>query len=126
NLTAGGDMGVLAPNTQVDLPAFLAGYTLAMLVDEYDTGVLIPQGDPDGQRAFLAFQNGMKYYCGVCRTLYFSNYTYPTYLEIPVDEDPARYGGYANVLINDRNVDALYIYPSLASPDFLSYVGSQG
>lgn len=126
NLTAGGNMSVLAPNTQVDLPAFLAGYTLAMLVDEYHIGMLIPQGDPDGQRAFLAFQNGMKYYCGVCRTLYFSNYTYPTYLEIPVDEDPARYGGYANVLINDRNVDALYIYPSLASPDFLSYVGTQG
>lgn len=126
NLAAGGNVSVLAPNTQVELPAFLAGYTLAMLVDEYHIGMLIPQGDPDGQRAFAAFNNGMKYYCGLCRTIYFSNYTYPTYLEIPADEDPSRYGGYANVLINDRDVDALYIYPSLANADFLSYVGTQG
>ncbi|HRQ24163.1 MAG TPA: hypothetical protein PLF42_12115, partial [Anaerolineales bacterium] len=30
------------------------------------------------------------------------------------------------VLINDRKVDALYIYPTLANPDFLTYVGTQG
>jgi hypothetical protein len=126
NLTAGGNLSVLAPDSQVELPAFLAGYTLAMLIDEYHIGMLIPQGDPDGQRAFIAFNNGMKYYCGLCSTVYFSQFTYPTYLEIPADEDPARYGGYANVLINDRDVDGLYIYPTLASVDFLSYVGTQG
>jgi hypothetical protein len=126
NLTAGGNVSVLAPNTQVELPGFLAGYTLALLVEEYHIGMLIPQGDADGQRAFMAFANGMKYYCGLCRTVYFSPIAYPTYLEIPQDEDPSRYGGYANVLINDRDVDALYIYPSLAGDDFLSYVGTQG
>jgi hypothetical protein len=30
------------------------------------------------------------------------------------------------VLINDRDVDALYIYPSVANDEFLSYVGTQG
>jgi hypothetical protein len=30
------------------------------------------------------------------------------------------------VLINDRDVYALYIYPSLADDEFLSYVGTQG
>ncbi len=126
DLAAGGNVSVLAPNTQVDLPAFLAGYTLAMLIDEYHIGMLIPQGDTDGQRAFIAFNNGMRYYCGLCRGLYFSNFTYPTYLEIPADEDTSRYGGYANLLINDRSVDGLYIYPSLANEEFLSYVGTQG
>lgn len=126
DLTAGGNVSVLAPSSQVEIPAFLAGYTLAMLIDEYHIGMLIPQGDVDSQRAFLAFNNGMKYYCGLCNTLYFSQFTYPTFLEVPVDEDPALFGGYANVLINDRDVDGLYIYPSLANEDFLSYVGTQG
>ncbi len=126
SLSAGGNVSVLAPDTQVELPAFLAGYTAAMLTREYHIGMLIPKDDPHAQRAFLAYANGMKYYCGLCRTIYYSQYTYPTYLEIPREESPSKYGGYANVLINDRNVDTLYIYPSLADPEFLSYLGTQG
>jgi len=126
NLTAGGNLSVLAPDTQVDIPAFMAGYTGAMLTEEYHIGMLIPQGDPEGQRAYTAFQNGMKYYCGICRRLYYTQYDYPTFLEIPADETTSNYGGYANVLITDRDVDTIYVYPSLANDDFLTYVGTTG
>ncbi|GAB4541869.1 MAG: hypothetical protein Fur002_11080 [Anaerolineales bacterium] len=126
NVSAGGNISALASSDQVELPAFLAGYVLSMLVDEYHIGMVIPKDDPNAQRAFYAFDNGKKYYCGLCRTFYFSEIGYPTYVEIPADEKPARYGGYANVLINDRKVDALYIYPTLADHDFLAYVGTQG
>ena len=126
NLTAGGNLSVLAGDAQVELPAFLAGYVAAMITDEYHIGMVIPKDDVDAQRAFNAFNNGMIYYCGLCRTFYVSQIDYPTYVEIPSDEAPARYGGYANVLINDRKVYALYIYPSLAKDEFLSYVGTQG
>jgi len=125
-LTAGSNVSVLAPDSQVELPAFLAGYIAAMITEEYHIGMLIPQGDADALRAFDAFNNGMAYYCGLCNTFYFTQISYPTYVEIPADEDPARYGGYANVLINDRDVDTLYIYPSLLNKDFLSYVGTTG
>ena len=126
NLSAGANVSVLAPDTQVDLPAFLIGYTAAMLTEEYHIGMLIPQGDANAQRAYAGFQNGMRYYCGLCRTFFFTPITYPTYLEIPADENPGRYGGYANLLINDYDVDTLYIYPSLANPEFLAYVGTTG
>lgn len=126
NLTAGGNVSVLAPNTQVELPAFLAGYTLAMLVEEYHIGMLYPEGDANAGAAVNAFNNGMRYFCGLCKRIYFTAIDYPTFLAIPPNEDPGKYGGYANVLINDRDVDALYIYPSLASDDFLTYVGTQG
>jgi hypothetical protein len=126
NVTAGGNISVLAPNTQVELPAFLAGYTLAMLVNEYQIGMLYPDGDANAGAAATAFNNGMRYYCGLCTGIYIEPITYPTFLGIPPNEDPGKFGGYANVLINDRDVDGLYIYPSLASDDFLSYVGTQG
>lgn len=126
NLTAGGNLSVLAGDSQLDISAFLAGYIAAMLSDEYHIGMIIPQGDPTAQRAFNAFNNGKTYYCGLCRTFYLAQFAYPTFIEIPVDEDPARYGGYANILINDRKVYTLFIYPSLASADFLSYLGTQG
>ena len=126
NLTAGGNLSVLAGDSQVELPAFLAGYVAAMISDEYHIGMIIPKDDANAQRAFNAFNNGMIYYCGLCRTFYVSTIGYPTYVEVPANEDPKRYGGYANVLINDRKVYALYIYPSLANADFLSYIGTQG
>jgi hypothetical protein len=126
NLTAGGNVSVLAPNNAVEIPAFLAGYVASMLVEEYHIGMIIPKDDPNAQLALQAFANGKTYYCGLCNTFYLTTITYPTYVEIPADEDPSRYGGYANVLINDRKVDALYIYPSLATQDFLDYVGTTG
>jgi hypothetical protein len=125
-LTAGGNVSVLAPNNAVEIPAFLAGYVAAMLVEEYHLGMIIPKDDPNAQLALQAFSNGKTYYCGLCNTFYVTTITYPTYVEIPSDEDPSRYGGYANVLINDRKVDALYIYPSLADEEFLNYVGTTG
>ncbi len=126
NIIAGGNVSVLAPNNAVEIPAFLAGYVAAMLVEEYHIGMIIPKDDPSAQLALRAFANGKTYYCGLCNTFYVSPITYPTYIEIPADEDPARYGGYANVLINDRKVEVLYIYPSLAREDFLNYVGTTG
>ncbi len=126
NLTPGGNLSVLAGNSQVDIAAFLAGYIAAMVTDEYHIGMLIPQGDVGAQSAFLAFNNGKAYYCGLCRTFYISQISYPTYIEIPQTEVSDNYGGYANMLINDRKVYTLFVYPSLASADLLSYIGTQG
>ena len=126
DLTAGGNVSVLAGDTQVELPAFLAGYTAALITEEYHIGMLIPQGNTDAQRAFNAFSNGMAFYCGLCRTFYISPIAYPTYVEVIAGEDPKNYGGYANLLINDRDVDTMYIYPSLVNDDFLAYVGTTG
>jgi hypothetical protein len=126
NVTAGGNVSVLAPSNEVELPAFLAGYTLAMLLDEYHLGMLYPDGDQNALAALNAFNNGMRYYCGLCDGIYIELVSYPAVLAIPPNEDPGKFGGYANVLINDKDVDGLYIYPSLASDDFLSYVGTQG
>jgi hypothetical protein len=126
NLTAGGNLSVLAGDSQGELPAFIAGYVSAMISDEYHIGMIIPKDNGNAQRAFNAFSNGMIYYCGLCRTFYLTEVSYPTYVEIPADESPSRYGGYANVLINDRKVYSIYVYPSLADGEFLSYVGTQG
>lgn len=126
DITAGGNISTLAAGNQGDIPAFLAGYTAAMISDDYHIGMIIPKDDAGAQRALAAFINGMTFYCGLCHPFYYLPYTYPQYIEIPADEDPERYGGYANYLIADRKVYTLYIYPSLASADFMSFVGSTG
>lgn len=126
NLTAGGNLSVLAGDSQVELPAFLAGYILTMLVEEYHIGMVIPKDNVDAQRAYIAFANGKTYYCGLCRTFYIDPIGYPQKTEVLTDEKTENYGAYANLLINDADVDALYIYPSLANDELLSYIGTQG
>lgn len=59
-------------------------------------------------------------------TFYITPFSYPQYIEIPADETTNRYGGYANVLINDRKVYTLFIHPDVANAEFLSYVGTTG
>ena len=125
NIAPGGNVSVLSPNTQVEIPAFLAGYTSAMLIDDYRIGMIVPKDNPDAQRALKAFQDGMVFYCGLCRPFYYLDWTFPVSIEIPVDEKEASYGAYANYLV-DHKVEAIYVYPDLAKPDLLTYIGTIG
>lgn len=125
NIAPGGNVSVLSPNAQVEIPAFLAGYTAAMLIDDYRIGMIVPKDNPDAQRALKAFQDGMVYYCGLCRPFYFLDWTFPVSIEIPADENEASYGAYANYLV-DHKVEAIYVYPDLAKPDLLTYIGTIG
>ncbi|MBV6449905.1 MAG: hypothetical protein MHPDNHAH_00618 [Anaerolineales bacterium] len=133
-VTAAGNVSALGGNSQSDITAFLAGYTAAMITDEFHIGMIIPKDDADAQRAAAAFRNGMIYFCGLCKVIYFPAFClvenlqtcYPQYIEIPSDEDPARYGPYADYLILQRDVDTLFVYPSVAEPDLLTYIGTTG
>lgn len=133
-IAAGGNVSALGDTTQSDFPAFLAGYTAAMITDEYHIGMILPKDDPDAQRAAAAFRNGMIYYCGLCRVIYFPAFClvenlqscYPQYIDIPSDEDPARYGPYADYLILQRDVETIFVHPGVAEPDLLTYIGTTG
>ncbi len=133
-VAAGGNVSALGDNSQADITAFLAGYTAALITDEYHIGMMIPKDDPDAQRAAAAFRNGMIYYCGLCRLIYFPAFClaenlqtcYPQYIDIPSDEDPTRYGPYADYLILQRDVDTIFVYPNVAKPDLLTYIGTTG
>ena len=70
-VAAGGNISVLGNNSQTDVAAFLAGYTAALITDDYRIGMMMPKDNPDALRALNAYASGMKYYCGSCRPLYF-------------------------------------------------------
>ena len=133
-LTAGHNLSVLAGNNSVDIPAFLAGYTAAMITTDYHIGMIVPQDNPNALKAYAAFKNGMIFYCGLCRPFYFPNfclqnnlsYCYPQVVQIPSSEDPSRYGGYANVLINTYSVNTIYVYPDIAIKQLTDYLATTG
>jgi hypothetical protein len=125
-VTAGGNISVLASNSRADVPAFIAGYTAAMISNDYHAGILVPQNNPDAQRAIIAFANGMSYYCGLCQPFYYVPYRFPQYLEIPAAETKANYPGYANLLISKYNVDTIYLYPDIAIKELTDSLGTTG
>jgi len=126
DVTPGGNVSVLGNNSQSDISAFLAGYTAALITDDYRIGMMIPKDNADAIRALNAFANGMKFYCGACRPLYYFQWAFPQYIEIGADEDPANYDAYADILMLQYKVSTIYLYPDIATTDLITYIGTTG
>ena len=126
DLTAGGNISVLANNIQTDIVAFMAGYIGALITEDYRIGMIYPDGNTEALSALDAYTNGKTYYCGICRPYYYLPYDFPQSIPIPDTEPPENYGGYAVYLIQQREVDFIYVYPDIATPELLAYVGSSG
>ena len=125
-VSAGGNVSVLARNGQVDVPAFIAGYTAAMISDDYHTGMIAPKDNVEAQKALVAFTNGMAFYCGLCRPFYYLPYTFPQFSLIPSDAKPNEYPYYADFLILQRKVYTIYVYPDSATKELMDYLGATG
>jgi hypothetical protein len=124
DIAPGGNISVLANTVQADVIAFMAGYIGAMITDDYRIGMIYPDGNADALRTLEAYANGKTYFCGICRPYYYLPYDFPQSIPIPVEEVPENYGGYAVYLVQQREVDFIYVYPDVATPELLTYIGS--
>ena len=122
----GGNISVLGSNAQNDLAGFLAGYTAALISEDYRIGMMIPKANADAIASLNAFANGMKFSCGTCRPLYLFPWTYPQYVEIPAEEDKNNYHAWADVLMLQYKVNTIFIYPDVYTEDLATYIGTTG
>jgi len=125
-VTPGGNISVLGGSAQPDIAGFLAGYTAAMLTDDYRIGMLMPRDNQDAIRALNAFATGRVFYCGVCLPFYYLPWSFPQYLDISAEEDPANYDAYADKLILEYKVGTIYLYPGIATQELMTYIGTTG
>jgi hypothetical protein len=125
-VTAGGNVSVLGGNSQSDIAAFLAGYTAALITDDYRIGMMMPRDNADAIRAFNAFASGMTFYCGTCRPFYYLNWTFPQYIDIPATEEKKNYNAYSDILMSQFKVRTIYLYPDIATQDLETYIGTTG
>jgi basic membrane lipoprotein Med (substrate-binding protein (PBP1-ABC) superfamily) len=126
NITPGGNISMLGNGSQGDVAAFLAGYTAALITDDYRIGMIIPKDNNDAVEALNAFANGMALECGVCRPFYVYPWTYPQYVAIPADEDKKNYNAYADILLIQYKVRTIYVYPDVYTEDLANYIGTTG
>jgi hypothetical protein len=125
-VTAGGNVSVLGGNSQSEVAAFLAGYTAALITDDYRTGMMIPKDNADALRALNAYANGRTFHCGTCRPFYYLPWSFPQYVEIPAEEDKANYDAYADILMLQYKVRTIYLYSDIAIPELYEYIGTTG
>jgi len=125
-ITPGGNISVLGGGAQSDIAAFLAGYTAALITDDYRIGMMMPRDNPDAIRAFNAYTSGMIFYCGTCRPFYYMPWSFPQYIDIPADEDVNNYDAYSDILILQYKVRTIYLYPDIVTDDLMNYIGSTG
>ncbi|MGE5249494.1 MAG: hypothetical protein ACM3QS_04700 [Bacteroidota bacterium] len=125
-ITAGGNVTVLGGSGQADIPAFVAGYTAAMISEDHHIGMLLPRGNATATAAAGAFANGMSFECGLCQPFYLLPYGFPQFQDIPTDELKARYPAYADILIVQHKVDTIYLYPDIVAKELTDYLSQTG
>jgi hypothetical protein len=125
-IVPGGNVSVLGNNAQSDIASFLAGYTAALVTDDYRIGMLMPKDNNDALRSLSTYTHGMTFYCGVCRPFYYLPWSFPQYAEIPAEEDVNNYDAYADILILQYKVRTIFIHPEIYTQDLVDYIGTTG
>jgi len=125
-ISAGGNVSVLGGNSQSNIAAFLAGYTAAMLTDDYRVGMLMPRDNDNAIQALNAFTNGRKFYCGLCRPYFYLPWDFPQFIDIGTDEDVNNYDAYADVLILQYKVRTIFIHQGVYTQSLADYIGTTG
>ncbi|HVF25759.1 MAG TPA: hypothetical protein VNA23_07710 [Anaerolineales bacterium] len=126
DITAGGNVSILGNNSQSEIAAFLAGYTAALITDDYRIGMIIPKDNAEAILALNAYAAGMKFYCGICRPLYFYPGAFPQFIEIRAEEEKANYNAYADILMLQYKVNTIYLHPDIVTTDLITYIGTTG
>ncbi|MBN2387674.1 MAG: hypothetical protein JXB85_11705 [Anaerolineales bacterium] len=117
-VSAGGNLSTISSTAPLDQQSFVAGYTAAMLAEDYRVGILYINDDPDAVIARQGFLNGYSFYCGLCRQEFPPYYDYPYPQGIPPTEPESYYPAYAEALLAGY-VEVVYLYPPVASADVI-------
>ena len=125
-IAPGGNVSVLGGSSQPEITGFLAGYTAAMLTEDYRIGMLMPKDNNDAIRMFNSFSGGMKFYCGVCRSYFFFQQPAPAFIDIGADQNRDDYDAFADVLISQYRIRTILIHPEIQTQDLIEYVGTTG
>lgn len=125
----GGNVSVLGGDSiRADQVAFMAGYIGAMVTEDfYQVGAMLKKDSPESPVIQQAFTTGRTYYCGRCLPIgWYTQYTYPAFIEVPTDAKPSEYNAYSDFLVIQKKVDTLFIQAGLDTPDLLQYLSTVG
>lgn len=124
-----GNVSVLGGDSiRPDQVAFMAGYIGAMVTEDfYQVGAMLKKDSPESLVIQKSLTAGRTYYCGRCLPIgWYTQYTYPSFIEVPADAKPSEYNAYSDFLVIQKKVETLFIQPGLDTPELLQYLSTVG
>lgn len=110
---------------QADEKGFIAGYLASVITQDWRVGVIAQADAETGEALRLGFNNGVVFYCGLCRPIYPPYYTYPVYTELSLNSSQEAQQAAADVLIANA-VNTAYVEGSVAEDWLLEYLAQAG
>lgn len=101
---------------------FLAGYTAAILTEDYRVGAIYSANDPAYGTGFI---NGARYFCGLCQQQYPPFYDYPLTGQISAGAGPGEWQVVADQLIS-YSVKTMFVAPDINDPALYEYLAQNG
>jgi len=86
---------------------FIGGYIASIITPDWRIGIITVQDGLEGDR-FTAFENGMRFFCGLCRPQYAPFYEYPFFLSLPATASEAEWRALADFM-RDRLVGTVFV-----------------
>ncbi|MFZ3150203.1 MAG: hypothetical protein WA116_00790 [Anaerolineaceae bacterium] len=126
DVSATGNVSVIVENSvSVEDRAFMAGYLLALITDDYRVGVISQAGTEDGTKTQESFVVGAQFYCGLCNSRYGPILYYPKSAQIADPASQADWQAAADLLLTN-SVTSVFIQPEVSSPALVSYLEAAG
>ncbi len=125
----GGNVSVLGGESiRADQVAFMAGYIGAMVTEDFfQVGAMLKKDSPESPVIQKALATGRTYYCGRCLPIgWYTQYTYPSFIEVPADAKPSEYNAYSDFLVIQKKVETIFIQSGLDTPELLQYLSTVG
>ena len=113
-ITVGGEGG------SADQQAFAAGYMAALITTDWRIGIITIEDENEAVN-FEAFENGMRFFCGLCRPLSPPFYEYPFLTSLPADAPDSDWQAVGEFMV-DRQIGAVYITPGAGGENLLHYL----
>ncbi|HSQ27224.1 MAG TPA: hypothetical protein VLM80_08860 [Anaerolineales bacterium] len=110
---------------RADEKGFIAGYLASVITQDWRVGVIVQSDSETDEALRLGFNNGVIFYCGLCRPIYPPYYTYPVYSELPLNSSQEAQQAAADVLIASA-VKTAYVEGSIADDWLLEYLAQAG
>ena len=108
-----------------DQQGFLAGYLAATITPEWRVGLISTQDTTDGLAAGRAFQNGVVFFCGLCRQSQPPYYEYPQIQYLPSSTAGTDFQGAVNQIAGTA-VGTVYLAPGLNDPALIEGLAAAG
>ena len=110
----GGAQALYTSSADILHRAFLAGYLAAVVTKDWRTGIV---ADASEEKAVKAYEDGVRYYCGLCRPLYPPFLAYPQFALVPAGAQKGEWRVAARELVTAGKVQTLVLSPlALKSP----------